>query len=177
MRARVCRICGFVAWVGVLSSIWAQGTESAKPSDGQRASAERLVSAMNLEQAVNESAARSLLEMLAQQPVWHAHQDILIDYIEARIGWEALRPSVIRLYAETFSETELDELTRFYLSPVGRKLAEQTPALALRMQAIVRQRLEADLGKLELNLKNRVLDDLLELSVFATEAEAAGDPP
>ena len=132
---------------------------------------------MHLEQAVAEAAARSLLEMLAEQPAWNAHRDILIDYIESRIGWDAIQPVVVRLYAETFSESDLEELTRFYHSPVGRKFAEQTPVLALRMQVLVRDRLEADLGTLELQLKNRVLDDLLESSVFAPDPEATESLP
>ena len=146
-------------------------------SAAHRAAAERLVEAMRIEQAATEAAARVLLEMLAAEPAWRAHEDILADYIEERLGWDVLRTEVVRLYAETFSAAEIEELTRFYHSPTGRKLAAQSPDLALRMQAVARERLEGDLGILELRMKNRVLDNLLEQSAFAPDPEGTEHAP
>ena len=40
-----------------------------------------------------------------------------------------VRPALVQIYAEAFSESEVRELIAFYRTPIGRKLVERTPAL------------------------------------------------
>jgi len=155
--------------VGFTALAMAQTVTRPRIAASHRLAAERLLDAMQMETVATEAAARTILEFLAAHPVWRAHRDVLVDYVEERIGWEALKPDVAQIYAETFTERELGDLTRFYQTPAGRKLAEQASGMTLRLQAAARERLAVDLSILELQMKNRVLDDLLELGAFAPE--------
>ncbi len=70
-----------------------------------------------------------------------------------------LRPRLVVAYAKVFTHEEVKQLTAFYESPIGRRLAEVSPALAQagmeagqgwaqelapRLEAELRQRLKAE---------------------------------
>lgn len=45
------------------------------------------------------------------------------------IGWSTLKPELIKLYTEAFTEQELKELLAFYSTALGRKMLSQLPRL------------------------------------------------
>lgn len=59
------------------------------------------------------------------------------------IGWDKLKPDMIKLYTSTFSEAELKDMMAFYQSPVGRKVLEKMPMLAGQSVQISQTRLQS----------------------------------
>jgi hypothetical protein len=57
------------------------------------------------------------------------------------VGWAALEPDYVKLYAATYSEEEIDGILAFYKSPVGQKWLEKTPVLSSGGMEIVQNRM------------------------------------
>ena len=82
--------------------------------------------------------ANEILEMIAkrlaiteeEKPILDKFRDRVNAVLKEEISWQKMEPRMAELYAEHYSEEELDELTQFYLSPIGRKVVERTPELA-----------------------------------------------
>jgi hypothetical protein len=51
-------------------------------------------------------------------------------------SWTALKDDLCLLYAREFTEAELKQLTAFYKSPVGLKLAQKQPLIMQTSMAI-----------------------------------------
>ena len=173
MRTRILWWVTGICLTALGVNLWAQFPGWSRENARRSAAAERLVEALRLEEAVTAAAARTVVEWMASVPEWRPHEDILTDYMEEKAGWEVLMPAVVHVYAETFTEQELEELLRFYSSPTGRKLVETSPDIALRIQAMTREQLEGGMDVLEMRMKNRVLHNILEMSVFAPAQPAA----
>lgn len=170
--------CGLIVLVGVATLVRAQ--QPTRPPTGQhRQAAAALLEAMAMETAITETAVQAVVELLKLEPAWRAHRDLVVEFMDERIGWDALKEPVTLAYAETFTEAELRELTRFFESPTGRKLANRSLALAARIQTLVQERIEPDFMDLELRMKNRELEQLLEAAVFFDQPDpdaVAEDP-
>jgi len=57
------------------------------------------------------------------------------------VGWAAIEPEYVKLYAATYSEEEIDGILAFYKSPVGQKMLEMTPKLSSGGMDIVQSRM------------------------------------
>jgi len=92
----------------------------------------------------HEQAALELLEVMDLQAQYRINLDLMLDqpnmagtpmaqalreFHDRYMSWEVVRPALVQIYAEAFSESEVRELIAFYRTPIGRKLVERTPAL------------------------------------------------
>jgi hypothetical protein len=162
-------------WMVILAlGVWSGGSGAALARS--EPAAVRLVEVLELEKTTTEAVALAVVEMAAGIPGWKDHEDILLDYVEERLGWGALQPMVAAWVAETFTEKELEELIRFHSTPVGKKWVSASPAMSFRMENWVRERFTADLDVLELRMKNRELERLMNESVFFDGAPAGREP-
>ena len=128
--------------------------------------AENLIEVLQLEQVFTDSVAVTILQLKKMFPEMQEHEYILVDYVEERLSWDSIQPVIAGWYNEAFPAHELRELAEFHSTPLGRKWVRASPVFALRMEQLVRDRLEADLELLELRMKNRELERLMEASVF-----------
>ncbi len=127
---------------------------------------EALLVTLRLEESTSLGVARMLRDLYVSNPALDIHQDIMTDYVEERLSWASLKDDVVRIYATHFTDAEIAELQRFYSSPIGRKLLDTGPALEEEIRTMARTRFDADLGLLELRMKNRELDALEEAATF-----------
>lgn len=61
--------------------------------------------------------------------------------LRSALGWEHLRPQYIKLYAEAFTEEQLDALLAFYKSPAGQAMVSNSPMLMQKGAQIAQQRM------------------------------------
>lgn len=57
--------------------------------------------------------------------------------IRERMGWQNLKPIYVKLYAEVYTDEELDGMIRFFESPAGRSMTAKTPLLMERSMQMV----------------------------------------
>ena len=57
--------------------------------------------------------------------------------VDENFGWAELEPAYVKLYADTYTEAELDGILAFYKSPAGQALLTKTPELSAGVMQIV----------------------------------------
>jgi hypothetical protein len=67
--------------------------------------------------------------------------------LDQAVGWDQLKPDMIKLYTSTFNEQEMQELIRFYESPVGKKVLEKMPTLTAQSALLTQSKLESAVPK------------------------------
>ena len=61
--------------------------------------------------------------------------------LREELGWAKLKPGFAAIYAETFTQQEVDGLIAFYEGPVGKALVAKTPQLTQRSFQMMQQRM------------------------------------
>jgi hypothetical protein len=72
-----------------------------------------------------------------------AFQKQLFDFIESQIGWKSMQAEYIDLYANTFTEDEIDGMLAFYKSPAGVAMINKTPELMTKSSTMVQKKMLA----------------------------------
>ena len=68
-------------------------------------------------------------------------QDKVAAVIAEVFAWEKLKPAYVKLYAEEFSDEELDGIIAFYKSPSGQAMVSKTPSLMTKATTVVQARM------------------------------------
>lgn len=97
-------------------------------------------------QSQSPESQRALLER------YQSKADAVLD---REIGWDKLRPELVGLYTEAFSEQELVQLNEFYASELGRKVLALLPQLNARSAQLTQARLQAAVPEV-----NRLLEEM-----------------
>lgn len=148
-------------WIAALFA--AMCSVSAWASPAQDATIEKLLVLTEAQKSADTAVAdaddfiQSTVQPMTEQETVPARQrqtakNCLENYrkmIHESLGWETLKPEYIRIYRETFTEEELQDLTAFYESPTGRMLIQKTPQLENKMGAVMDQRMKAMMERLQ----------------------------
>jgi hypothetical protein len=84
-----------------------------------------------------------------QEKVVAELQDKVIRIVADALAWEKLKPAYVKLFAEAYSEVELDDILAFYKSPTGQSMVAKNPLLMTKASEIVQQRMAAAQPELE----------------------------
>ncbi|MFF7708777.1 DUF2059 domain-containing protein [Pseudomonas sp. NPDC007930] len=75
--------------------------------------------------------------------------------LESAIGWNKVKPDLVKLYTENFTEAELKDLVKFYKSPLGQKVLQQMPQVTQQSAMLTQQKLEPAVP-----VVNKLLEDM-----------------
>jgi hypothetical protein len=97
----------------------------------------------------------------------------MFDNVQARVdpmlreltSWERLRPDLVAIYSETFTQEEIDGLAAFYDTPLGRALVDKMPEVTQRSVQLMQRRLAP------------MMQRVLQISKEAVLEELANEPP
>lgn len=73
----------------------------------------------------------------------------MLAFMKEVMAWEDLRPEFVRIYAESFTAAELNELTAFYQTPTGRKAASVMPDLMSKGMVLGQEKVQARAAELQ----------------------------
>ena len=91
----------------------------------------------------------------SKQPVLESYQAKANAALDSAIGWNKLKPKMVDLYTQTFTEQELKDLVKFYESPLGQKVLQKMPTLTAQSAQITQSKLEAAVPEV-----NKLLTDM-----------------
>ena len=145
--------------VVALSAVFLLGVRLTRAQDDaqtRRTAAEGLLTAMHTEQTVDATMTRMLtlvdrfgqtvgrqgatLTPAQSEAVLSAENDAR-ETIRKEFGYAALKGDFAQIYADTFSEPELKDLTTFYNSPAGQKLVQMQPQLNTKMAQVAQKKM------------------------------------
>lgn len=139
----------------LLCTAAASAQEQAAPTSHERAASE-LIDVLRLEQMTAASITTMTDAMLGQNPMLAPLRDVFIGFFTEFMRWEELRPAYVRLYRESYTESELRELIAFYRTPIGQKTVELMPRLMQQGAEIGQKQLQPHLPELQRRIEARL---------------------
>lgn len=95
-----------------------------------KAAAKELLKAMDAE-AQYTSAIDTQVDQLAKaNPMFAEKKDALKKFFTKYMGYESMEDDLVKMYTKNFTEAELKEITTFYKTPAGKKLASKTAEIS-----------------------------------------------
>lgn len=70
-------------------------------------------------------------------------QSKILTLVTSQVGWQAMEPQYVDLYANTFTEAQIDDLLAFYKSPTGQVVIEKMPELTRNCMQLAQQKMIA----------------------------------
>ena len=127
---------------------------------GATAAATELLKLMDVEGVMRAGMLATFDATARQQPAMEPLRDVMLRWADRHMTWAEVGGDFVRVYTDTFTESELRDLVAFYKTPTGRKLAAQTPeltrrgaevgaALAQRHMAELQQMIQARMSELQ----------------------------
>ncbi len=68
-----------------------------------------------------------------------AFSDAMKAFLSKYLSWDLIKNDMAKIYAAEFSEAEIKELTKFYQTPLGKKMVEKSPVLMQKGMMIGQQ--------------------------------------
>ena len=174
-------------WIAVLVLVMAVGSGVARADEASKqAKVRELFVAMrmqhNLDQMLN-SIQRQVVEVAQISPdvdkLTPEQKRLTKEFVNSAmkivtdsVGWGALEPAYVKLYADTYSEEEIDGILAFYKSPVGQKMLEMTPELSAGGMQIV----EGRMGEFQPKIKALQEEYLKQMAAAVAPAAPAAKP-
>ncbi len=127
----------------------AASEEAEVEQDSHTLAVEALLEAMNLKDTTEQMVDQMLSMQIQQQPQMAAFKDVMQAFLHKHLSFQSLKPELVKLYKNEFTEPEIKELTAFYSTPVGKKAIEKLPTLSAAGAQIGMQRVQANMGELQ----------------------------
>ncbi len=89
-----------------------------------------------------------------------AMQKIALDLLFEGLSWDKLKDEYIQLYADTFTEEELQGIIDFSKSPLGQKMAEKSPILMQRSMEIGRQHAQQVMPQVQKAIQDYIKENI-----------------
>tara|TARA_B100001179_G_scaffold222190_1_gene198382 strand:+ start:279 stop:734 length:456 start_codon:yes stop_codon:yes gene_type:complete len=117
---------------GVIAALLLLGLPAQAETDAKQALIERLFQVTHMSEVMRESADAmfATMRMPDQAPACYKEAEPeLINTVRQATDFERTKPFLTQMYTDVFSEEELQQMIRFYSSPVGQKTLEKMPIL------------------------------------------------
>lgn len=75
--------------------------------------------------------------------------------LDKQVSWPQIKPQLVTLYTQKFTEQELTELLAFYRSPLGDKVLNLMPALTQQSAELTQARIEQAVPAI-----NKLMDEM-----------------
>lgn len=85
-------------------------------------------------------------------------RDKMMNLIANELSWDRLKGSYISVYADTFTEEELEGIIKFYRSPAGQVFVEKTPELMKRSMQISQKKMMDIMPRIQ-EITNKLIEE------------------
>jgi len=89
-----------------------------------------LLDTMNMSESYTGMIKRVTQMQIEANPELKAIESTIHAFFDKYMGWEAQKGDIAALYAKNYSTEELQELSKFYQTPLGQKTIQLMPQLA-----------------------------------------------
>jgi uncharacterized protein len=124
-------------------------------AQSHRTAAENLLIVMEVDKSLPPLAEQVLENQLQQNPQLAPQREILQKFLNRYLNWASVRADTITAYTHEFTEPELEQLTEFYATPVGKKANEKMPKLVFIAGQIGLKKAQANQAELRQMMEER----------------------
>ena len=118
-----------------------------------RKAVEALFGLMEMDSLLSQSVDKMLEMQVQQNPQLVPYQAQMKAFLNKYMSWASLKDDMTKLYMAEFSESEINELTKFYQTPLGKKTVKKMPALMTKGAEIGQKRVQDHLPELQAALQ------------------------
>lgn len=68
--------------------------------------------------------------------------------VQEEMSWKKMAPEYVKIYAETFTQKEIDDLIAFYNTPSGQSFIKKQPLVLQRTMALSQEKMGIMMGRL-----------------------------
>lgn len=129
-----------------------------------------------LQQSMAQMATRMKLSD-GDKEAFMAFQKKAFDDVMSSVMGPEMRADMAKIYSEVFSKEELGGLAAFYGTPAGQALADKTPDVQAKLQAIMMPRMMQNMAKMQQASKDFVAEMAAKRAAAGAVAPAAPAPP
>jgi hypothetical protein len=79
-----------------------------------------------------------------------------LDKTQAEFSWEKMKPFMVSLYSEVFSDQEIDDMIAFYKTPTGQAVMAKTPLIFEKSMQHFQGRMNGLLAELQKTLRDEL---------------------
>ena len=142
MRMILC--CCLITVALMLHSFVALGDDQS-----HRTAAENLIIVLEVDKSLPPLAEQVVETQIQQNPQLASQREILQKFVNKYLSWASVRQDTITAYTQEFTEPELEKLTEFYATPVGKKASEKMPKLVFIAGQIGLKKAQANQAELQ----------------------------
>ena len=102
------------------------------PNAAALQAAREVLEITNAKDVMRATMQASFDAQIEQMPAMAPFRPVMEEWADKYLSWDVIAPRLAEVYAQTFTEQELRELIAFYRTPLGRKVAAETPELSRR---------------------------------------------
>jgi hypothetical protein len=118
-------------------------------AQSHRIAAENLLIVMEVDKSLAPLAEQVVENQLKQNPQLAPQREIVQKFVNKYLNWASVREDTITAYTQEFTEPELEQLTEFYATPVGKKASEKMPKLIFIAGQIGLKKAQANQAELQ----------------------------
>ena len=134
----------------VLAFLFATGAQAQQQLSASHMQAvEELLQALKVSEMLDQSIDVMLKMQLDANPRLKPVEGVMREFMAKYLGWAYVKPGVIQLYGEAFTEPELRELIAFYKTPLGQKTVTKMPELFQKGAALGQKAVQDHLPELK----------------------------
>jgi hypothetical protein len=74
--------------------------------------------------------------------------------LTSALSWEKFKPIYVKLYADTYTEPEMDGVIAFYKSPAGEAMLAKTPAITTKAIELAHQQMATVMPEIQKLIKD-----------------------
>jgi hypothetical protein len=114
-----------------------------------RKAVDSLFALMDMENLLSQSVDQMLAMQVQQNPAIAPYQAQMKAFLNKYMSWASLKDDMAKIYMEAFSESEVNELNKFYQTPLGKKTMQKMPVLMAKGAEIGQKRVQEHLPELQ----------------------------
>ncbi len=116
--------------------------------ESHRKAADNLLEVMGVENQLQTAIDQSLDLQAKSNPQIAPFKDTMKRFLTKHMSYSSLKEDFITIYVDAFTEEELDEITAFYRTPTGRKMARKMPELTVKGMQLGAKRVQDNQAEL-----------------------------
>jgi uncharacterized protein len=160
MRRKLLLFTGIILFSGVSAVRADEAARAAKAEEYLRVSHTEQMLSQSMSTMLTQTKSGMLQQMFGvtltpeQTKASEELQDKLAVILTNALSWEKLKPLYIKVYADAFTEEELDGIIAFYKSPAGQAMIAKTPALMTKSAELVQQQMATAMPEIQKLMKD-----------------------
>ncbi|MFC6998629.1 DUF2059 domain-containing protein [Rufibacter roseus] len=136
-------------FLGLFMLLFLTSGAVAQTQSSHQKAAENLLLIMGTPKALEDNIQQMLTMQMEQVPALKAAELEVRAFFSKHMNWDAIKGDLIKLYVAEFTEKELKDMTAFFNTPTGKKMASKQSKLAIESMKIGQESLQSHLPELQ----------------------------